>query len=161
MTQHRSLAGLTLPFHVFLNKCLPVGLTDHLICLLRGAGEEWESREVSVRQVNVLIRAVTCLASLVEMLPQAFKPSRFHRRWKLWRISVFMLSTEEMWTHYHYRLKLATLFLMLAFPLFARAYMINTCKYAIFSSDLRSDSLICGAGQTPSLELLHSRQMAH
>lgn len=56
VTQHRSLAGLTLPFHVFLNKCLPVGLTDHLICLLRGAGEEWGSREVSVRQVNVLIR---------------------------------------------------------------------------------------------------------
>lgn len=86
-----------------------MGLTDHLICLLRGAGEEWESREVSVRQVNVLIRAVTCLASLVEMLPQAFTPSRFHRRWKLWRISVFMLSTEEMWTHYHYRLKRHTI----------------------------------------------------
>lgn len=33
----------------------------------------WKSREVSVRQVNVLIRAVTCLASLVEKLPQAFK----------------------------------------------------------------------------------------
>lgn len=150
MTQHRSLAGLTLPFHVFLNKCLLVGLTDHLICLLRGAGEEWESREVSVRQVNVLIRAVTCLASLVEMLPQAFTPSRFHRRRKLWRISVFMLSTEEMWTRYHYRLKLTTLFLMLASPLFAWAYMINTCKYAIFSSDLRSDGLICGAVQTPT-----------
>lgn len=140
VTQHRSLAGLTLPFHVFLNKCLPVGLTDHLICLLRGAGEEWGSREVSVRQVNVLIRAVTCLASLVETLPQAFKPSRFHRRWKLRRISVFVLSMEEMWSHYHYRLKLPTLFLMLAFPLVARAYMIN--------SELRS--LICGAVQTPA-----------
>lgn len=73
MTLHRSLAWLTLPFHIFLNKCLPVGLTDHLICLLRGAGEEWKSREVSVTQVNVLIGAVTCLASLVDMLPQALK----------------------------------------------------------------------------------------
>lgn len=74
MTLHRSLAWLTLPFHIFLNNCLPVGLTDHLICLLRGkGGEEWESGEVSVTQVNVLIRAVTCLASLVEMLPRALK----------------------------------------------------------------------------------------
>ena len=54
-----------------------MGLTDHLICLLRGkGGEEWESGEVSVTQVNVLIRAVTCLASLVEMLPRALKKKK-------------------------------------------------------------------------------------
>lgn len=34
----------------------------------------WKSREVSVRQVNVLIRAVTCLASVVETLPQSPEP---------------------------------------------------------------------------------------
>lgn len=44
MTLHRSLAWLTLPFHTFLNKCLPAGLTDHLICLLSGAEEGWKSR---------------------------------------------------------------------------------------------------------------------
>ena len=44
MTLHRSLDWLTLPFHIFLNKCFPAGLTDHLICLLKGAGEGWKSR---------------------------------------------------------------------------------------------------------------------
>lgn len=73
MTPHRSLARLTLPFHVFLNKCLPVGLTDHLICLLRGAGRDWESRKVSVRQVNVLITAVTCSAPWVENAATGFQ----------------------------------------------------------------------------------------
>lgn len=36
MTPHRSLRrGPTLAFHMLLNKCLPAGLTDHLMCLLR------------------------------------------------------------------------------------------------------------------------------
>lgn len=36
MTPHRSLGwGPTLAFHMLLNKCLPAGLKDHLMCLLR------------------------------------------------------------------------------------------------------------------------------